>query len=60
MLGFLIAALARGSSAPVILESMRHALLMLSGVVLALVLMLGLARVMLHAGLIDTLAEARS
>ena len=58
MLGFLIAALARGSSAPVILESMRHALLMLSGVVLALVLMLGLARVMLHAGLIDTLAEA--
>ncbi|MEW6445515.1 MAG: L-lactate permease [Pseudomonadota bacterium] len=58
LLGFLIAALARGSRAPVILESMRHALLMLSGVVLALVLMLGLARVMLHAGLIDTLAEA--
>ncbi len=58
MVGFLIAALARGGGAAVILESMRQAAMMLGGVVLALVIMLALARVMLHAGLIATLADA--
>lgn len=58
MAGFLIAALARGGGVAPILQSMRHAATMLGGVVLALVIMLALARVMLHAGLISTLADA--
>lgn len=57
-LGLLIGGLGRGDSATDLLATARAAARRLPAVVLALLAMLSIARLMVHAGMIETLAEA--
>jgi peptide chain release factor 3 len=56
-LGFLLGGLGQGARAPELLDALNRAARRLVPVVIALVAMLGLSRIMVHAGMIDELAE---
>lgn len=58
VLGFLVGGLLQGRSGAELAAAAASAARRLPAVVLALLAMLGLARLMVHAGMIDTLAEA--
>jgi lactate permease len=60
LLGFAVGGLAQGAPPAQMLGAMRRASLRLPGVALALVAMLSVARLMVHAGMIDALAIAAS
>lgn len=60
LLGFAVGGLAQGAPPAQMLGAMRRASQRLPGVALALVSMLAVARLMVHAGMIDTLASAAS
>ncbi|MCB4824809.1 L-lactate permease [Roseicella aerolata] len=58
LLGLLLGGLARGTGAGAFREAARRAAARMPPVLLALLAMLGLARLMVHAGMIEALAEA--